>query len=547
MAVSAVGCTEVIGGNEVYSDKTVIRVFNYNGGVGNVWLEKVVERFEKDFANATNFEPGKTGVKVEIDAQKTSSIETALSGTANHIVFCEIANYAGIAGDSTLDISDVVTTPLNELLTGVCDETASIQDKLYDETIDFLTFKDGSYYALPHYSVFSAMVYNKALFDNYGYYIKDGATASMNLLDRFAGAGDTKSCGPDGQMNTDDDGLPATWDEMWWLCDYMVENGTKPFCAKGAGEYMHYFLNNVYLNLAGKESARYNYTYSSGEKTINVVTGFDDNNQPIVEQKILDPNDANGLTVKRYLNAQLEKYQAMEALDKILDNKDYQSPEVDDTVIQQLETQQNYLYSANEGDGYGMLIEGSYWYNEAKDAGFFEDAELRFTKEGFDEATDFRIMPLPRVYNGTANDIKGTNVGKTVVSDQNDCIGVINKSVAQNEAQMRLAKAFFAYCYTDASLEEFTQVTNITRSLKYDVDESKLTDYGKSVWNFTKNSDIMLPYSSHLMYLQERATWSMHIANHFWKGSVGSVVGNMKGAGRDKSAVEVFKDYMTRV
>lgn len=545
---SGVACQEVLIGGD-YSDMTSIRVFNYNGGVGNEWLVKVAERFEKDYANATHFEEGKTGVKIEIDAAKTSSIENALSGSSNDVVFCEIANYAGIAGVSTLDISELIKTPLNQVLSGKTDDARSIEDKLYDETKDFLTYKDGSYYALPHYAVFSAMVYNKKLFDNNKLYFKDyTVTSGMEIYDYFiSSASDTKSCGPDGVKGNEDDGLPATWDEMWLLCDYMVELGIKPFCAKGHGQYMHYLLNNVYLNLAGKEQARYNYTFDSKGEKINVVTGFDGNNQPTVEQRVLDPNDPNGQGVNRNLNAQLEKFQAMEILDKLLDNKAYQSPEIDNLDIQQLETQQNYIYSANESKGYAMLIEGSYWYNEAKDAGFFDDAVLRFTEEGFNSKNDFQVMPIPRVYKGTAKDIEGTSVGKSVIGDQNDCIAVINKSVEQNPAKEKLAKEFLAYCYTDESLEEFTQITNVTRSLKYEVDETKLTNYGKSVWNFTKNSDIVLPYSSHMMYFNDRATWSMHIANHFWHDSTSSIVGKLKGASKDKSAASVFKEFMAKV
>ena len=62
-----------------------------------------------------------------------------------------------------------------------------------------------------------------------------------------------------------------------------------------------------------------------------------------------------------------------------------------------------------------MLIEGSYWYNEADDAGYFEDAKDIFGAE-FEARNKFCVMPLPRVYAGRASDVKGKEIISEIVS-----------------------------------------------------------------------------------------------------------------------------------
>lgn len=519
-------------------DKTKIQlnVFSYNGGVGSEWLDKVIERFEADYKDTT-FSNGRTGVQVVPDKTK-SDVFGNISTNNNHVIFSEVGNYSQLVTQkSILDISDIMDKPLNELTKTT--DTKTLKSKMYDETIDFYSFSGGKIYALPHYSFFSTITYNKQLMIDKNLYFAKDYDVNADLEDKFIhSASEDKSCGPDGIYDTDDDGLPATYDELFDLFNMMKNRNVTPITWAGgemvSGGYVNYLLNNVYLSLAGKDQARLNYTFDSKDKTITIVEKIENGEVVTKEEKI---------TADSYkkLNCELAKYQAIKVVDTILDNALWQSSDCDSTTTTMLSTQQNYIESYNSGSPVAMIVEGSYWYNESDNAGYIEDTRNRFTD--FDAKNNYQILPLPRVYEGTYADVVDQNVGKAVYADQADSLAVINANIAGDKELVDLAKKFLAYCYTDESLKEFTETTRVTRSLKYDVDVNKLDAWGKAVWNYTKDADLLLPYSSNSLYLNNRTQQSMHIANDFWAVSGKNVYSYCKGSG---TAESYFLEYMAR-
>ena len=519
-------------------DKTKIQlnVFSYNGGVGSEWLDKVITRFEADYKDAT-FSNGRTGVQV-VPSKTKSDAFSNMSTNNNHVIFSEVGNYSQLVTQkSVLDISDIMDKPLNELTKTT--DTKTLKSKMYDETIDFYSFSGGKIYALPHYSFFSTLTYNKQLLTDKNLYFAKDYDVNGDLDSKFIhSASEDKSCGPDGVYKTDDDGLPATYTELFDLFNMMKNKNVTPITWAGgemvSGGYVNYLLNNVYLSLAGKDQARLNYTFDSKDKTITIVEKFEGGKAVTKEEKITADN-------YKKLNSELAKYQAIKVVDTILDNALWQSGDCDSTTTTMLSTQQNYIESYNGGTPIAMIVEGSYWYNEADNAGYIEDTKNRFTD--FDAKNNYQILPLPRVYEGTYKDVVGKEVGKAVYADQADSLAVINANIASDKELVDLAKTFLAYCYTDESLKEFTETTRVTRSLKYDVDVNKLDAWGKAVWNYTKAADLLLPYSSNSLYLNNRTQQSMHIANDFWAVSGKNVYSYCKGSG---TAESYFLEYMAR-
>lgn len=519
-------------------DKTKIQlnVFSYNGGVGSEWLDKVIERFEADYKDAT-FSNGRTGVQVVPDKTK-SDVFSNMGTNNNHVIFSEVGNYSQLVTQkSVLDISDIMDKPLNELTKTA--DTKTLKSKMYDETIDFYSFSGGKIYALPHYSFFSTFTYNKQLLTDKNLYFAKDYDVNGDLDSKFIhSASEDKSCGPDGIYGTDDDGLPATYTELFDLFNMMKNKNVTPITWAGgemvSSGYVNYLLNNVYLSLAGKDQARLNYTFDSKDKTITIVEKFEGGKAVTKEEKITADN-------YKKLNSELAKYQAIKVVDTILDNALWQSGDCDSTTTTMLSTQQNYIESYNGGTPIAMIVEGSYWYNEADNAGYIEDTKNRFTD--FDAKNNYQILPLPRVYEGTYKDVEGKEVGKAVYADQADSLAVINANIAGDKELVELAKTFLAYCYTDESLKEFTETTRVTRSLKYAVDVNKLDAWGKAVWNYTKAADLLLPYSSNSLYLNNRTQQSMHIDNDFWAVSGKNVYSYCKGSG---TAESYFLEYMAR-
>lgn len=519
-------------------DKTKIQlnVFSYNGGVGSEWLDKVITRFEADYKDAT-FSNGRTGVQVVPDKTK-SDVFSNMGTNNNHVIFSEVGNYSQLVTQkSVLDISDIMDKPLNELTKTA--DTKTLKSKMYDETIDFYSFSGGKIYALPHYSFFSTLTYNKQLLTDKNLYFAKDYDVNGDLDSKFIhSASEDKSCGPDGIYGTDDDGLPATYTELFDLFNMMKNKNVTPITWAGgemvSSGYVNYLLNNVYLSLAGKDQARLNYTFDSKDKTITIVEKFEGGKAVTKEEKITADN-------YKKLNSELAKYQAIKVVDTILDNALWQSGDCDSTTTTMLSTQQNYIESYNGGTPIAMIVEGSYWYNEADNAGYIEDTKNRFTD--FDAKNNYQILPLPRVYEGTYKDVEGKEVGKAVYADQADSLAVINANIAGDKELVELAKTFLAYCYTDESLKEFTETTRVTRSLKYDVDVDKLDAWGKAVWNYTKAADLLLPYSSNSLYLNNRTQQSMHIDNDFWAVNGKNVYSYCKGS---TTAESYFLEYMAR-
>lgn len=519
-------------------DKTKIQlnVFSYNGGVGSEWLDKVIERFEADYKDAT-FSNGRTGVQV-VPSKTKSDVFSNMGTNNNHVIFSEVGNYSQLVTQkSVLDISDIMDKPLNALTKTT--DTKTLKSKMYDETIDFYSFSGGKIYALPHYSFFSTLTYNKQLLTDKNLYFAKDYDVNGDLDSKFIhSASEDKSCGPDGIYGTDDDGLPATYTELFDLFNMMKNKNVTPITWAGgemvSSGYVNYLLNNVYLSLAGKDQARLNYTFDSKDKTITIVEKFEGGKAVTKEEKITADN-------YKKLNSELAKYQAIKVVDTILDNALWQSGDCDSTTTTMLSTQQNYIESYNGGTPIAMIVEGSYWYNEADNAGYIEDTKNRFTD--FDAKNNYQILPLPRVYEGTYKDVEGKEVGKAVYADQADSLAVINANIAGDKELVELAKTFLAYCYTDESLKEFTETTRVTRSLKYDVDVNKLDAWGKAVWNYTKAADLLLPYSSNSLYLNNRTQQSMHIDNDFWAVSGKNVYSYCKGSG---TAESYFLEYMAR-
>lgn len=535
LPMAACGTSEFID-----TTKTQLRVYNYNGGIGSVWLDEVMERFAEDYADVC-FEPGtdKKGVQFLPEKAKTAELQT-VANSANVVIFCEIANYPSLVSNRRLlPINDVVTTPLNQL--AKTDDTSTIQSKMSKQMQDYLSYSNDTYYALPHYAVFSCVTYNRQLFEDKLLYFAEDPTGTT-LDDQFIhGKFETRSCGPDGVKGNEDDGLPATYDEFFLLCQYMEKKTVIPFIWSGSGKsgYMNYLINSIYLNLAGAKQARYNYSYDSGTDTITIIENFDAQGNPTTKEEKVSPSNWE------VLNSELEKYQAIAIADKIIDSENWQHASCMDSTSDMLSAQKNFIFSYNEGTPIGMIVEGSYWYNEADVAGHFDDAELNFGEE-YAKKNDYAILPLPRVYSGRASDIEGTSIHKCVVSDQNDTVGCINANAAGNTNIVNLAKTFLAYCYTQESLAEFNEITRITRSLDYTVNEENLDAWGKVVWNHTQNSDLVLPYSDSNVYLENRAKFSMHISNNFWNVGGQTAYNGLKGTSTAKNAVEYFKRFIAQ-
>ncbi len=252
--------------------KSKLIVNNYAGGFGADWLNNVEKRFEEAYANVS-FEAGKVGVDVVINHNKDQG-ETYLSkidAMEDEVFFPgNIYYHEWVTSGKMLDITDVITG------TNDADGGKSILDKMTQEEKDFYSV-NGAYYAIPHHESQPGVVYDKDLFEAKGlYFAKNGAPSEDYALDKdtvggysgvtaYTGKGE-KSAGPDGLHGTSDDGLPATYEEFFTLCEYMMvpSVGVTPFIwtGKTKGYYTDLLMAALAADYEGAEQLAMQYSYT---------------------------------------------------------------------------------------------------------------------------------------------------------------------------------------------------------------------------------------------------------------------------------------------
>ena len=483
MTVSAFsGCG---GGKEIMdsnydASKAYVSVGTYDGGVGRAWLDEAAKRFEKLHEN-TMF-GGKKGVSVSVDADKViyGGDYLSKSSLTKDIYFTEGVNYyTFVDAGKAADISDIVTGSLDSF-----GESGTIEGKLDNMLKGYLTAKDGNYYMLPFYDGFYGFVYDVELFEEESFYFDDdgafiGVAPDADEATR-AEFEANKSNGPDGKENTYDDGLPATYEQMIELVDQIKFKSYIPFCYAGSTEYVDKAFRGYVSDYEGYEGMVVNYTLSG---TANVVSSISGETVTTEEMTITTSNAYN-------LQKQAGRYYALLMEEKLFGSTEYVGQFNEDAHTTAQRTFINSKYSTN--GRYAMLAEGAWWENEAELANAFTGAEKRADRR-------FAFMPVPKVDSAHAGD-------QTMIS-LNNSYAFINKD-SQN---MEAAKEFMRFLHTDSEMSKFTARTSITRSLSYSIleeDRSTATTFGKSLIDMRSKSNVVYPYSSVKLVLDNADAFS---------------------------------------
>lgn len=482
------------GGVEIDPNRTQLYVANFDGGVGSEWLDKIQVAFEAKYAQ-TEFEPGKKGVQLITDKSKSDHI-SAISTEIYNVIITENVSYNELAATGKiLDITDIVQA---KNLDG-----KTIESKLSAQQQGALTAVNGKYYALPHYEYYPGLTYDKDVFNDESLYIKEGGG--------YTNAEGNLSVGPDGQKNTFDDGLPATYEEFFKLCDQMGKKGVTPFIYTGQHpSYVDMLLEGLTAAYLGADEFELLFSFDSsrngtlsGDKliTTEVVTGWS-NDVPTIERVAITPQTG-------YLTSNIAaKYHALDFVETIVENKDDYLSDKINSALSHLDAQEEYIYSSLDGEPIAMLIEGSYWYHEASSA--FERSVESYGNAA--KTRNFAWMPLPNAINGAA----GENGQKDVfLVDEANSYVVINANIKGDANLVKLAKLFVQYLYTDANLQEFTTTTGVYKGVTYELTQEQYNaqnTYYKSITDLRGDgSKVVRPISNNKIYVNAQNSFKfMH-------------------------------------
>ena len=442
------------------SNKSQITVATWDGGLGSKWLEDAAERFEELYKDKS-FEEGKVGCDISIIASRSfDGSGMAFTPLTHDVYFVEGVDYYAMTNNKQMEsVTDIISTPLSEY-----GEEETILNKIDPVMQEYLLAADGNYYAIPFYETFYNFSYDLDLWDAKSFYMAaDGG---------WTNASGSLTAGPDGVQGTSDDGLPATFADFEKLLTRIKDAGVLPFvCAANATDYVANFLYEYYANYEGKEQMNLNYTFD-GVATDLIQVDEDGNVKKLPDTQITFENGYE-------LQQQAGRYYTLKFVENVLSKKD--NFKIIDTHIN---AQKSFVRGGIANDQpIAMILEGSWWENEAKDA--FND----LADNGL-ERHNYAVMPKPHATEEKIGQ-------KATWLSQSGSYGFV-ASASDNKP---LALEFLRFLHTNDELSHFTAEVNITRPLSYTVtaeDQSKMTTYGKSLLTLKKESDILYPYANEL-------------------------------------------------
>lgn len=510
--IMALGCTVACGGNnnggtsdggsasEKPSGVTnpyALKVFNFNGGYGSEWLSALEKRYEAEKAGKTITIDGKTydGIDVQIDAVK--KVMKEMAGTynfaTNHIYFHEDVWYTTYLrnGNTFADMTEALTTD-NPYEPGT-----TLESKLSAEQKAYFNV-DGKYYGIPHYAGYVGVNYDIDLFEEKGYYLKDGYSYNgdtATLAACFTNVAAEKTAGPDGKKGTDDDGLPTTYDEFFMLCGWITQNGDTPITWDNGNrqKYLNWFISSLAASYEGLEQTNLNYTFSGTAKNLVSVA----NDGTVTKLPETEISSENGYELAK----QAGKYYGLTFIEQLAKNDWYYSP----AGLTNTDAQDKFIQGI--GETYvAMLMDGVWWENEADST--FTSEELAGMPSRKDR--NYGFMPLPAATNEKASErANALNAGKNgyTLLDTHNSLCFIGKGLSEDAR--KLAIDFIQFAYTDNSLAEFSVTTDTTKALKYtmsDADKAKMSAYGRSIINMQERADVVYSFSREKFYQDNEAS-----------------------------------------
>lgn len=464
--------------------KALINIGTYNGGVGSEWIDNICAELKERFADYTDPEleaAGLKGVDFRVDVNESHYGENLESGLPLDIYFTEMVDYAYYAKkDLFLDVTDTVTSSLEEF-----GDTGTIEDKLDSNFKAFLKSVDGKYFGLPFYEGFYNLMYDVDLFDKeHLFFDEDGQIGETSASEHL-------SAGADNVPGTWDDGLPRTYEEFDILMDNLGGSYTPIVLTGGTTSYVNRYIQNHFVNFEGKEQSLLNYTFNGSATHLGTV---EQSGADVIIHQDAAPTSISEYNQGAVLQKQLGKYHALDFLKNHMMNGSLK------TASSHLQAQKDFVstkYGNNQKEyAYGLLVEGSWWENEAAD--YLKADE---SKGGGKLNRRFGILPIPKV--------SETQLGeKQTVISLNSSFCFVSKTAAYPQ----LSKQIFKYFHTNRSLSSFTTTTSTTRAFSYEIEESHVPNcsfYAKQLLDMKKTCDIVYPYSADSHVLDKKTNFSM--------------------------------------
>ncbi len=474
------------------ASKTQINFTVYGGGLDGEWADIITEEFAKLHAG-TVFEEGKKGVWINMN--RTFNVQyTGLSNSAQHIITATSNSWPSRLANSGdyYSLTDIVTDDKRE--------GGKIEDALFDNVKAQLKANDGNYYALPYFEYYNGLQYNRGIFSEKNALFADASDTTAKAFDskfsdtnfKLTNDNGILSKGPDGVSGTEDDGLPASLEELLVLMDYFKrKTDYYPIVVSGACvNYTNGTIAGLWSSLAGQTQMQ-NYYNCSGEIEIvkrdgagniefydeDIFPGVNYIKKPKTEKVVL--NDTNG-----YLGSDMvSRFYAM-AFMEIAQKENWFSPNSQQDSISHYDAQLALMTGKRLPKYYNaaMLVEYSYWYNETKNSGNFNQLKA-IGKTESDYDVRYMSGPTSLYYSSE----QSTHPSALEIASQYYMF--VNKNITKDAGVEKAVVEFVKYFYSEATLKKITSVSGFPLSLEYELTDDELSGmstYFQHVWKSRK-------------------------------------------------------------
>jgi hypothetical protein len=125
-----------------------------------------------------------------------------------------------------------------------------------------------------------------------------------------------KSPGPDGQYDTDDDGLPSSYEEFFYLYDAMLNNSPSitPLILYG-GHYSNYIFQQLLCAASTASGLNSKFSFDSNGEEVEIIVGWNQDGTPKTDKVVITEDNAYESTM------QTAQYKALKFIKHLSTNK----------------------------------------------------------------------------------------------------------------------------------------------------------------------------------------------------------------------------------
>ncbi len=458
---------------KIDTNKSQLRIFCIDSGFKTDWLWDLKYAYEEATADK-EFEEGKTGVQVILDPQDAYMSDQDIKADDTHDIFIvEHVMYGDWVNKGIMaNISSAIKNPSPY-------DTKTIEERMSSQQKQGLDW-NGEYYAIPFFYGNYGLIYNADLFDtNEWYFDADGNIGETSTSSNLG-------TGPNGVSGDYDDGLPATYDQFFALCDEIYNYDVTPVMWTGTSYKMHFegLLNCLIADYEGYDDMVNRLNFTGTQEVVKLDNSgnilFDENEK--IQTESIAVAESNGYDAYRTPGM----YYALQFIQKLIDTDKYHNPEYEAFGnFSQLAAQESYIRAGYDTRETAMLLDGDWWMQEATEV--FDKTEKTY---GGKADRNFKWMPLPKatedmVYAGNRS------------CDYDDTNGYVFVSANTDEATMPIALDFIQFMNSNEQLVEYSKTTNTIRPLDYDMtqeDLNSLAPFGRSLFEHKQadNADRVL-------------------------------------------------------